>query len=206
MDRTSMQRPTGQHARHHARLGAVSAGAAIAALVILLAPQPAAAHAALVSSSPSDGDVVASVPTEVSFTFDEGLGSPAFVSVVGPDGADIADGDAVVDGATVTQAVRLLPEQGRYTASYRVVSDDGHPVTGTIRFTVDPVNGTTAPSSPTLSDCAHGCPLASARESFWHRESTWVVIALAALALAIATVFAFGLRSGAGSSDLGGDG
>jgi methionine-rich copper-binding protein CopC len=197
-DRSARRRPHG--------VAALWPGALVGAAFVVLSPLSAQAHAALISSSPSDGDVVASVPTEVSFTFDEAVGSPAFVSVIGPDGADIADGDAVVDGATVTQAVRLLPEQGRYTASYRVVSDDGHAVTGTIRFTVDAVNGTTAPGGPALSDCANGCPLTSAGASFWHRESTWVVIGLAALALAIAMVFAFGLRSGAGSSDAGADG
>jgi hypothetical protein len=180
-------------------------GVLFATAAIVLTPLPAQAHAALISSSPADGDVVASVPTEVVFTFDDALGSPAFVSVVGPDGSNIADGDAVIDGATVTQAVRLFPQQGKYTASYRVVSDDGHPVTGTIRFTVDPAHATSSPSStPAGATCSgDGCPQAGS--SVWDRESTWVVVALVALAIGIAVVFAVGLRSGS-TSDQGGDG
>ena len=200
-----MPRPTGQRSRRLALAAAAWTGVLFATAAIVLTPLPAQAHAALISSSPADGDVVASVPTEVVFTFDDALGSPAFVSVVGPDGSNIADGDAVIDGATVTQAVRLFPQQGKYTASYRVVSDDGHPVTGTIRFTVDPAHATSSPSStPAGATCSgDGCPQAGS--SVWDRESTWVVVALVALAIGIAVVFAVGLRSGS-TSDQGGDG
>ena len=200
-----MPRLTVHPARRGRLLAARLAGVAAAVAFVVLTPLPAQAHAALVSSSPSDGDVVTSVPTEVSFTFDESVVSPAFVSVIGPDGSNIADGNAVVDGATVRQAVRLFPQQGRYSASYRVVSDDGHPVTGTIRFTVDPVHGTDAPTSPAVAACAaDGC--GDSGTPLWQRESTWIVVALAGLAAAIVLIFALGLRSGSSSSDAGGGG
>jgi copper resistance protein C len=173
----------------------VWAGALLAALAIVLLPLPAQAHAALVSSSPTDGAVVASAPTEVTFTFDEAVMAPAYVVVKAPDGANVAQGSATVDGATVTQAVALVPEQGAYSVSYRVVSDDGHPVTGTIQFNVDPAHADTssAPQTASASDACSGSGCSGT--SFWHRESTWVVVALAALAIAIAIAFALGLRS-----------
>jgi methionine-rich copper-binding protein CopC len=189
-------RPLGRHLIH------AGAGALLAAAWALAIALPAQGHTSLVSSSPSDGDVLAAAPAEVTFTFDEAVLSPAFVSVIAPDGADVAQGDAIIDGPTVTQAVRLVPEQGVYAASYRVVSDDGHPVTGTIRFTVDAAHGTTPPPA---QHCADSCASTGAGTPFWHRESTWVVIALGALAVSVALVFAFGLRSGA-ESDAGGDG
>jgi copper resistance protein C len=201
-----MPHVTGQRTSRRSHTAALGAGALVAAAFALLAPLPAYAHATLISSRPSDGAVLARVPTEVVFTFDEAVASPAFVSVIGPDGANIADGDAVIDEANVTQAVRLVPTQGPYSASFRVVSDDGHPVTGTVHFTVDRTHGTSAPSTSSASACTDGCLRTSAGTPFWHRESTWVVIALGALAVAIALVFAFGLPTGPASSDPGGDG
>jgi copper resistance protein C len=171
---------------------AVGVGALLGAAAAMLAAPSAQAHTALVSSSPCDGAVVASVPTEITFTFDESPASPAAVSVIGPDRSNIADGAPVVDGATVTQTVRLLPEQGKYSASYRVVSDDGHPVTGTIHFTVDPAN---AADGATDTACVGSSYVAVASTAFWDRESTWIVIALAALVIGLVLVLAIGISS-----------
>jgi copper resistance protein C len=177
-----------RHTQHHHTPTWVAALVLAATFVVVL-PLPAQAHAALVSSSPTDGAVVASAPTEVMFTFDETVKAPAFAVVKAPDGSNIAQGSATIDGSTVTQAVRLVPQQGAYSASYSVMSDDGHRVVGTINFTVDPSHATAA---STASACSGN---ACAGTPFLQRESTWVVIALAALAIAIALVFAFGLRS-----------
>jgi methionine-rich copper-binding protein CopC len=171
----------------------------LAAMWVVLLPLPAQAHAALVSSDPTDGAVVASAPTEVTFTFDETVKAPAYAVVKAPDGSNVAQGSATIDGATVTQTVRLVPQQGAYSASYSVMSDDGHRVVGTINFTVDPAHATTASST---SGCSGD---ACASTPFLQRETTWVVIALAALAIALALVFAFGLRSRSDTTP-GGDG
>lgn len=185
---------------------AVLAGVLLTGAWLVLLPLPAQAHAALVSSSPSDGAVLGAAPAEVVLTFDEDVSTPAFVSVIAPDGSNVAQGEAAIDGATVTQAVRLVPEQGAYSIGYRVVSDDGHPVTGAIHFTVDPKNATTTPTSPTSPACTDNCDTQASGTAFWDRESTWVVVALAALAVGIALVFALGLRSGAAGPDSGGGG
>jgi methionine-rich copper-binding protein CopC len=199
-----MSSRTGRRSRRHTF--AAWAGTLVASAFVVLSALPAQAHASLISSSPADGDVVASVPIEVTFTFDDSLGSPAYVTVAGPDGSNIADGAAVVDGATVTQAVRLFPQSGKYTASYRVVSDDGHPVTGTIHFTVDPVHGTTAPSSATSGGSTCGPEGCGDETAFWQRESTWIVVAVAGFALALLLVFVVGMRSGSTSPEAGGSG
>jgi methionine-rich copper-binding protein CopC len=192
-----MPHSTDNAPRSGSRTAAVWAGLAVAAALVVFTPRAAQAHAVLVSSSPCDGEVVASVPTGVAFRFDEAVSAPAFVSVVGPDDTNIAEGDPVIKGDTVTQAVRLLPGQGRYSASYRVVSDDGHPVTGTIHFTVDPANVTGSPTSMTPAACTSDSYGVATSTAFWHRESTWIVLAIALLAAVIALVFGLGLRSGA---------
>lgn len=129
-----------QHDRAHVvtggRRAALLVGALLAVLTsALLGAGPAAAHASLVSSTPTQDAQVGPAPRQVSFTFSEEVQAPAFVAVSGPDGGSLLAGDPVVDGATVTQEVDG-GDAGTWTAAYRVVSEDGHPITGEITFEV----------------------------------------------------------------------
>jgi methionine-rich copper-binding protein CopC len=121
----------------------IAAVAAILGLVLLSGVTPAAAHDVLISSSPANG---ASVPAPgmVSFTFnDVVLNNFAALVVTGPDGKQYQDGTPRVIDTSVSVKVKELPVTGAYTASYRIVSADGHPVSGDIKFTV-----TTTKASP----------------------------------------------------------
>ncbi|MDQ6874757.1 MAG: copper resistance protein CopC [Actinomycetota bacterium] len=113
--------------------------ALLAAAGVLGWAAPASAHADLIRSSPAAGAVLAAPPAEVLLDFSEGidltLGS---VSVVGPSG-QAASGRARVRGPHHAElAVPLRPglAKGTYTLSYRVLSDDGHPVTGGLSFSI----------------------------------------------------------------------
>jgi hypothetical protein len=55
---------------------------------------------------------------------------------VSPDGRRRENGAARASGDTVTQPVNGTLPDGTYTVGWRVVSVDGHPVTGTYKFTV----------------------------------------------------------------------
>ena len=120
--------------------------ATLVALLVALIPgallataAPASAHAALVSSDPADGSRVASLPAEVTLEFNEEISDPAYVVVTAPDGVRVNSGDAVVRGARVTQdldAQGLALPAGSYTLAYRVVSADGHPISGEQTFEV----------------------------------------------------------------------
>lgn len=114
---------------------ALTAGLLGVLALAVLPAAPAAAHAALLSSSPAQGDRLRVLPAEVTFEFNQDMSAPAYVIVTAPDGSSVTDGDPEVDGAVVRQAVSEGPE-GTYTMAYRVVSEDGHPVTGEIAFTV----------------------------------------------------------------------
>jgi methionine-rich copper-binding protein CopC len=132
---------------------------------------PAQAHDYLVSSSPGTGDTTSPAPTEVSLLFNTSIGQDfAQVAVVGPDGGTYQDGTPVVDGATVTQAVGALPD-GNVTISYRVVSSDGHPIGGTIPFTVESVLDQ-ATAGETSSDVDEQPGEASATESSSAEETS----------------------------------
>ncbi|KRF24417.1 hypothetical protein ASG95_07635 [Phycicoccus sp. Soil803] len=125
-------------------------GLLLGVLSSLVMATSADAHAVLRSITPKDGATLTAVPTKVVLTFNEPIGTSfATVSVAGPDGS-VSEGKAVVDGSTVTQALADDLPNGRYTVSFHVVSEDGHPVSDRTTFSVAAVATATplpAPSS-----------------------------------------------------------
>jgi len=103
----------------------------------VLTAGPVSAHSALQSSTPADQAELVQPPTAVTLTFNEAVDSEfSDVVVTGPDGQARQEGATQVQGSTVTQPLRPLTEDGRYDVAYRVVSADGHPITGELSFTV----------------------------------------------------------------------
>lgn len=131
-------------------------------LALLLGAGQAFAHSRLQSSDPADGSSVASAPSRVSLTFNEQM-QPGFstVTVLGPDNGRYETGEVTVAGGTVSIAVRPLGPTGRYEIGYRVISEDGHPVTGSIGFTLTTA-GPAAPSSqPSVQPTSTPAPAAA---------------------------------------------
>jgi copper resistance protein C len=96
----------------------------------------ASAHAALLSMSPAAGSTVTKAPAQVVLTFNEAVSTSfATVTVTGQDGDPVSSGRPDVSGKTVTQKLADTGS-GRYTVAFRVVSEDGHPVSGKATFTV----------------------------------------------------------------------
>ncbi len=115
------------------------------------------AHAALRSISPKDGSSLATAPTQIVLTFNEPISTSfATVSVTGTDGA-VSAGKAAVDGVTVTQALAPDLANGSYTVAYRVVSEDGHPVSARTTFTV--AAASTPPTSSSQTSAPSATPL-----------------------------------------------
>jgi copper transport protein len=114
--------------------------AALFGLGLVLAA-PALAHASVVGSDPVDGTRLQAPPRQVTVSFSEsvGLGKLGYLHVTDQKGNRVDAGRAFHPGGTGSKvADRLkagLPD-GTYTASFRVVSQDSHPVAGTIRFVV----------------------------------------------------------------------
>jgi methionine-rich copper-binding protein CopC len=145
---------------------AVFLGAAVLGPAALGPATSAWAHSVLVSMSPAVGSTVAVAPTEVVLTFDEAVQDVGdAVLVTAPDGTRVDDGQPVISGATVTERLKPLPVVGRYSVTYRVVSDDGHPVTRTLAFTFDGTpnaNPAGVTASASASDTAGSSPAGSA--------------------------------------------
>jgi methionine-rich copper-binding protein CopC len=126
--------------------------AALAAMSLALAPT-ASAHDELLRSAPRDGAVLAAPPGVVTLVFEE---APAegftTVSVTGPGAARVNAGGPVTSGATITEQLAAPGRSGRYLIRYRIMSDDGHPVSGTIRFTVRARGATTTATSTVAAE------------------------------------------------------
>jgi copper transport protein len=108
----------------------------LAALLLLLGVCTGAfAHASLVATEPRDGSMLAQAPKTVQLRFNEPV-TPAVIRLIDSDGTIRVD--AVVRAVDETIDVTLpdgLP-RGAQVVSYRVISADGHPVAGSMMFSV----------------------------------------------------------------------
>lgn len=119
-------------------------------IVAIATAGQAFAHAALISASPSDGAVVASAPAQIALTFSEPV-SPLVLRLVLPDGtAHPLDRYALKDQTLVIDAPKDLGT-GTHVLSWRVVSEDGHPVGGSVIFSIDAPSAT-APEAIVQAD------------------------------------------------------
>lgn len=113
--------------------------ATVALLVALIASaSPASAHARLEGSSPQDGSTLAAVPPEITLKFNEPIEAGLNEVSVMSGGTDVAEGEPQVEGNNVYQPIDFTMKPGEYTVTYKVVSADGHPVSGSFDFTYAP--------------------------------------------------------------------
>ena len=139
----SVAGPTASRRRVAARFGRLAAVVAASAALALLPAISASAHNYLVGTTPAKDAVVTTQPGTVSLETNEALldvEGGSVIQVQGPDGKYYGDGCAVVDGPVATTQTQL-GEPGVYTVTWRVVSTDGHPISGTWAFTWEPVDG-----------------------------------------------------------------
>lgn len=117
------------------------AGTAIASAGLVAAvATPAAAHAVLESTTPADGSVVATAPTQVTLHFGEQVAlTPSDIRVYDDQLRRVDQADAGhITNQAATVGVRLISglADGTYTVTYRVISADSHPVSGGFTFSV----------------------------------------------------------------------
>jgi copper transport protein len=116
------------------------AAACLGLLAVLALPAAAFAHAELLESSPGRGEQLEQAPRQVTFRFSETVeASFGGVQVFDGQGQRVDDGKLVRPGGRAdsvgTNLKANLPD-GTYTATYRVISADSHPISGGIVFTV----------------------------------------------------------------------
>lgn len=136
--RSSSAPRTGSAARLTA-LPAAFLTAVVAGLFALAAPLSASAHDTLLSSDPAADSSVEVLPEALTLTFSAALiggGGATVVEVTDAAGTSVTEGEPELDGAVVTQPLASGAGAGDYHVVWRVVSSDGHPISGEFGFTV----------------------------------------------------------------------
>lgn len=179
------------------------AGLAVAVVALLATAAPASAHDQLISSDPASDQELAEAPTTVSLTFSADvldMGAAVVVSDAG--GTDWVSAAPTIDGPTVTAALEPgMPDAG-YEIRWRVVSSDGHPITGVVPFTVGdgtPVSGgagdagaggatqsPAAPGVPGAADAGSGTPSSTGTQIAQEDEGPWRAVLVGAGGAAVA--------------------
>jgi copper transport protein len=114
---------------------------------LLTSPAPASGHASLLGAEPADGAVLAEPPASLKLYFNEPV-SPLVFRLIGPGGPAVTP-KVSAENATVTIVPEAAMRHGTQVLSWRVVSADGHPVGGSVIFSVG------APSeAPTVESAA----------------------------------------------------
>jgi copper transport protein len=175
---------------------------ACAALAALAIAAPAAqAHAQLEGTSPERGAVLRTQPERVVLRFGEAVeGNFGALRVFDARGRRVDDGKVVHPGGRAKElAVGLEPglAKGSYTATYRVISADSHPVSGGLIFSVGH-----AGSAETVARLLAGSTVGPATETAFGfaRGLSYLAIALALGTIAfLLAVWAPALRTAAGA-------
>jgi copper resistance protein C len=164
------------------RLLAVLGAAAVACVAALVLATPASAHDVLVGSDPARGGTVTTGPSQVRLDFNAPVQFGADeITVLGPDGGHYERTQtATVTGNSVSTAVAPLGPAGTYTVGYRIISADGHPVSGEITFTLATA-GTGAPVTPKAAGAAPGSGSGGGGVPVW----VWIVGAVVLLAIGL---------------------
>ena len=122
-------------------------------VVTLFGVSTAHAHADLTSSNPEDGSSLSEAPGVIELTFNEQvLPDTVEIAVTTESAGLIPNLDFSTDGSTVSLPWDQALPGDTYQVAYRVVSNDGHPITGAISFSY---------STPMISDTSEPEPSAT---------------------------------------------
>lgn len=96
----------------------------------------ASAHATLIDTDPGEGEVLATAPEQVQLTFDE----PVRLQESAVRLFDASGDELEVEARTVDAEVAVTfpgeVDVGTYVVSWRVISTDGHPIAGSLTFSI----------------------------------------------------------------------
>lgn len=171
-----------------------SALAGIVWLIALLWVAPAFAHAALVGSQPPDGAVLAAAPEQIILTFSEPTSALA-MQIVDASGARTSiEGDEIAsEGNRIVLSLPSPLGEGTHVLAWRAASSDGHPISGTVIFSIG-APSETGPAEEPKADFA-------ARALLWLARATMLATLLVGAGSSgfrmVATALPTGARRGA---------
>ncbi len=162
----------------HRNIALAATAAMVFLLSVLMAPT-GSAHADLQVSTPEDGESLRVAPEKIRLTFSEELFEELVeISILDAAGDLYSTIEVEQTPPPGTDVIFPWPPQappGEYSIAYRVVSADGHPVTGTISFsyaatTPEPSSSDSTPSAQSSTPASS--PTASAPSASPTNESS----------------------------------
>lgn len=108
----------------------------------------------LVSSYPTADSTMATVPDEITLTFDENLrlDDVVRIEVIAPSGENIATDDVGFSDASATQHLAADAAPGEYLVRWQITSSGAESAEGEYIYTIDPSLSTPEPSPDPTSD------------------------------------------------------
>ncbi len=166
----------------------------LAALLTVAPALAASAHDELLFSSPESGERLESAPSEVDLRFSaDVLTIGAAVIVIDAAGRDWTVAEPDIEGGIVRVALEEgMPDAG-YELRWRVVSSDGHPISGLVPFTIGdgaPLARTVAPT-PEAAEAGtdtYGSVGEESGQSSQEGAAVWRTVLIGAAGAAIALV------------------
>ncbi|MDH6233448.1 copper transport protein [Mesorhizobium soli] len=123
---------------------------ALAMLLWLGLASVAAAHASLTATEPQDGAVVDAPPARYALSYNEPV-SPISLRLIKPDGTSVSLDKFVLRDRTLDIEAPTDLKHGTHVLSWRVISEDGHPVGGSVVFSIGEASAA-PPPVPELVD------------------------------------------------------
>ncbi|MPZ81383.1 MAG: copper resistance protein CopC [Actinophytocola sp.] len=168
----------------------------VAFLALLGLATPAFAHNSLVSSNPADQATVQESPSTVELTFDQpvqngdGLNT---ITVSGPEQTSWTTGAVDVESNVISASLDELGPAGAYRIAYRIVSADGHPVTGEVTFTLAAAgNGTPVTGVPNAGGTGGGGTAGGSSDGDGLPIWVWIVGAVVVLGAGLTVALRIG--------------
>jgi len=168
---------------------------ALGLVTIPVAGAPAFAHDTEVATQPADGAVLTEPPARVVIEFDARIMDVGEALVVrSADGVVVSTGTPVVEGRALSTAVRTDVPAGTFTVAYRIVSQDGHPLSSTFSYVVagDPTASASPVPAPSPAPSAPS-PAATAVAPSGSDDPPYVLIAVGIAVLLAVVIGALAL-------------
>ncbi|MBO2452951.1 copper resistance protein CopC [Actinomadura barringtoniae] len=135
------------------QLAMIGAGTA---MIVASVAAPASAHTTLTSANPKSGSTIAS-PSQIELTYADPVSFPKVVLADSANKQVTVGAAQAVDNKVTAPLSAQLPN-GTYTVGWRVVATDGHPVTGSYKFTVEGSDGGSGGSGGSAGSSAAPAP------------------------------------------------
>jgi len=183
------------------RISSILATFGLALTGFLAISSPAFAHSDELETNPAADAVVEAGRIPITLTFAEPLltGDDSIVNeiVVTNENSEIVPALCAVAENKDLSTAAAIDQPGEYTVTYRVVSEDGHPLSGAYKFKVENTTDYSAAEDPidacvyAMATSGEGEPLISPAPVADDSNKTVQIIALIAAIIALLTITTF---------------